>query len=191
MISDFTTLSGGFSDPAAQSARCFRAVLEAMARPGRIEVLHGANPPAPLSAAAGCVLLTLADATTPLHLAGAVDCAAVRDWVRFHIGATLVGAEQAVFAVGRWPDLAPSNRFAVGQPDYPDRSTTLIVAMDNLASAGTRLTGPGIETESWLSLPDTAAFQANRALFPMGLDFVLTCGDRMAAVPRSTRVEDI
>jgi alpha-D-ribose 1-methylphosphonate 5-triphosphate synthase subunit PhnH len=144
-----------------------------------------------LSAAAGCVLLTLADATTPLHLAGAVDCAAVRDWVRFHIGATLVGAEQAVFAVGRWPDLAPLNRFAVGQPDYPDRSTTLIVAMDNLASAGTRLTGPGIETESWLSLPDTAAFQANRALFPMGLDFVLTCGDRMAAVPRSTRVEDI
>jgi alpha-D-ribose 1-methylphosphonate 5-triphosphate synthase subunit PhnH len=42
-----------------------------------------------------------------------------------------------------------------------------------------------------LSLPDAAAFAANRALFPLGLDFILTCGNRLACVPRSTRVGGI
>jgi alpha-D-ribose 1-methylphosphonate 5-triphosphate synthase subunit PhnH len=191
MSAGFETVTGGFANPATQSARSFRAVLEAMARPGRIETLSGATPPAPLSVAAGCVLLTLADSTTPLHLAGAVDCDAVRDWVRFHIGAPLVGPDRAMFAVGGWSDLMPIGRFSCGQADYPDRSATLIVEMDALAATGARLTGPGIETEAHLSLPEVAAFQANRALFPMGLDFVLTCGARMAALPRSTRVEDI
>lgn len=183
--------SGGFADPAAQSARSFRAILEAMARPGRIEVVTGATPPAPLSVAAGCALLTLADATTPVHLAGAADCAAVRDWLRFHIGAPLVAAEAASFAVGAWTDLAPLHRFAIGLPDYPDRSATLIVEIPELEPKYARLTGAGIATEAWLSLPEIAAFQANRALFPMGLDFLLTCGDRLAGLPRSTYVEAV
>jgi alpha-D-ribose 1-methylphosphonate 5-triphosphate synthase subunit PhnH len=184
-------LSGGFIDPAAQSARCFRAVLEAMARPGRIEVLEGALPPAPLSIAAGCVLLTLADSTTPVHLGTSVDTDAVRDWMRFHIGAPIVAAVDASFAVGTWADLLPIDRFSVGLPDYPDRSATLILEMNALSADGARLTGPGIETEARLSLPRTTAFRDNRALFPMGLDFVLTSGDQMAALPRSTRVEDL
>jgi alpha-D-ribose 1-methylphosphonate 5-triphosphate synthase subunit PhnH len=40
-----------------------------------------------------------------------------------------------------------------------------------------------------LSLPEVAAFQANARAFPLGLDFLFTCGDRLAALPRSTRVE--
>lgn len=190
MTADITALSGGFSNPAAQSARSFRSILEAMARPGQIEVLEGASPPAPLSIAAGCVLLTLADATTPVHLAPKFDTAPLRDWVRFHIGAPLVGASDAVFALGDWAGLQPISRFAIGQPDYPDRSATLIVEMDGLTPQGARLTGPGIADTAHLSLPETAAFIANRAVFPMGVDFVLTCGNRIAAIPRSTRVED-
>jgi alpha-D-ribose 1-methylphosphonate 5-triphosphate synthase subunit PhnH len=41
-----------------------------------------------------------------------------------------------------------------------------------------------------LTLPEVAAFRANRALFPLGLDFFFTCGDRLAALPRSTVVHD-
>ncbi|MDE3239589.1 MAG: phosphonate C-P lyase system protein PhnH, partial [Paracoccaceae bacterium] len=59
------SLQGGFTDPAHESARAFRAILNALARPGRIEAVTGAQPPAPLSVAAGVVLLTLADPTTP------------------------------------------------------------------------------------------------------------------------------
>ncbi|MFT4150290.1 MAG: phosphonate C-P lyase system protein PhnH [Paracoccaceae bacterium] len=183
-------LTGGFAEPAVQSAQAFRAVLEAMARPGRIFTVAGATPPAPLSVAAGVVLLTLTDGTTPLHLAGAADCEAVRGWIAFHTGAPLVSAGQAQFALGTWQALTPVARFPVGEPSYPDRSATLIVEVGRLEAQGPRLTGPGIETEARLSLPETAAFRANRALFPLGFDTILTCGDRLAALPRTTHVED-
>jgi alpha-D-ribose 1-methylphosphonate 5-triphosphate synthase subunit PhnH len=189
MTAPAEALSGGFQDAPHQSARAFRALLEALARPGTIHRLSGAQPPAPLSVAAGVVLLTLCDATTPLHLAGAADRPALRGWVAFHIGAPLVAAEDAAFAVGRWADLQPLSRFRIGQPDYPDRAATLIVETDRLTNHGASLTGPGIETATWLNLPETAAFRANRALFPLGFDSFLTAGDRVAGLPRSTRVE--
>lgn len=184
-------LSGGFTDPAVQSAHGFRALLEAMARPGRIYPVAGAMPPAPLSIAAGVALLVLTDNTTPLHLAGDMDCAALRDWIGFHTGAPLVGAADAQFGLGTWGALSPVERFAIGDPSYPDRSATLIVALDRLDPTGPRLSGPGINGAHHLSLPDVAAFQANRRLFPLGFDTILTCGDRLAALPRSTQVEDI
>ena len=184
-----TVLQGGFDDPATDAARAFRAAMQAMARPGRIETVAGAMPPAPLSVAAGVLLLTLCDPDTPLHLGGAHDCAAVRDWVAFHTGAPLAGAGEATFALGRWAALAPIDRFAAGTPDYPDRSATMIVEMDALSPQGARLTGPGIDGTAHLSLPDVAAFRANAALFPLGRDTFLCAGDRLAALPRSTQVE--
>ncbi len=109
----------------------------------------------------------------------------------FHIGAPLVDAGDADFALGRWDSLQPVARFRIGQPDYPDRSATLIVEMDRLANHGPTLTGPGIETGTWLNLPEVAAFRVNRALFPLGFDTIFTSGETIAALPRSTRVEAI
>lgn len=186
-----SVLAGGFPDPAAQSARGFRALLEAMARPGRIQQVAGAAPPAPLSVAAGVAVLVLCDDTTPLHLAAGFDTPDLRDWITFHTGAPLVGAEAAQFALGDWAGLQPLDRFALGDPAWPDRSVTLVVELPGLDNSGPRLTGPGIEREIRLSLPETAAFQANRALFPLGFDTILTCGNRLAALPRSTRVEAV
>jgi alpha-D-ribose 1-methylphosphonate 5-triphosphate synthase subunit PhnH len=185
------SLSGGFADAPVQSARAFREIMEAMARPGTIRQVSGAAPPAPLSVAAGTTLLALVDPTTKLHLAGAADCANVRDWVAFHLGAPLVPAEEADFAIGVWEALSPIERFRIGQPDYPDRSATLIVEMDRLVNHGPALAGPGIELVTWLNLPETAAFRANRALFPLGFDTILTAGDQIAGLPRSTRVEKL
>jgi alpha-D-ribose 1-methylphosphonate 5-triphosphate synthase subunit PhnH len=184
-------LEGGFTEAPIQSASAFREILEAMARPGTIRRVRGARPPEPLSIAAGTALLVLTDPTTRLHLAGRADCVAVRDWVAFHIGAPLTPAEDADFAVGSWEALYPATRFRIGQPDYPDRSATLIVECDRLVNHGPALTGPGIETATWLNLPETAAFRANRALFPLGFDTIFTAGDRIAGLPRSTRVEAI
>ena len=191
MIAASDALAGGFTEAALQSARAFREILEAMARPGTIRRVAGAQPPAPLSPAAGVALLVLTDPTTRLHLAGRADCPAVRDWVAFHISAPLAVAEDADFALGTWDDLHPVTRFRIGQPDYPDRSATLIVECDHLVNHGPALTGPGIETATWLNLPETAAFRANRALFPLGFDTLFTAGDRIAGLPRSTRVEAI
>ncbi len=181
-------LEGGFADPAVQAAGGFRDVMECMARPGRIAELAGARPPAPLSVAAGVALLLLCDADTPLHLAGEADCPEVRAWAAFHCGAPLVPAGDCAFALGTWDALAPLGRYPIGTPDYPDRSATLIVELPELVSGGTRLTGPGIAAEARLPLPGTAAFRANAAQFPLGLDFIFTSGTRLAALPRSTRI---
>jgi alpha-D-ribose 1-methylphosphonate 5-triphosphate synthase subunit PhnH len=65
---------------------------------------------------------------------------------------------------------------------------------DLQAGSGWRLTGPGIETAARLAvdgLPPAFldAWAGNRALFPRGVDLFLTAGDRVAALPRTVRVE--
>ncbi|MEL6551415.1 MAG: phosphonate C-P lyase system protein PhnH [Pseudomonadota bacterium] len=182
------TLSGGFAEPAIDAAHAFRRVMEAMARPGTVQDISGALPPAPLSPAAGTVLLTLCDTDTPVHLAGATDCADVRHWLAFHTGAPLAAPSRCAFAVGAWEALAPLSPYPVGTSKYPDRSATLIVEVADLAASGATLSGPGIKDHAALSVPEIEAFQANAALFPRGLDFIFTCGNRLAALPRTTRV---
>jgi alpha-D-ribose 1-methylphosphonate 5-triphosphate synthase subunit PhnH len=181
-------LSGGFSDGSTQSAHAFRRVMEAMARPGTIHRLASAEPPAPLSVAAGTVLLTLCDTDTPVYLAGDADCPEIRDWLAFHSGAPVAEPSRCMFAIGSWDALAPLSVYPIGTSDYPDRSATLIVECPELSAGGETLTGPGIRDTARLSLPEKSAFQANRARFPLGLDFLFTSGDRFAALPRSTRV---
>lgn len=183
-----TALAGGFDNPAIGSAHAFRSVMEAMARPGTIKNIQGGAPPELLSVAAGTVLLTLCDTDTPVYLAGKADTDDVRKWLAFHTGAPLAGPSHAMFAVGDWDALMPLSGYTVGTPEYPDRSTTLIVECAELEAAGATLRGPGIKSEATLSLPETRAFQSNRALFPLGLDFIFTCADRLAALPRSTEV---
>ena len=184
------TLTGGFATPPTDSARAFRAILDTLARPGTIRPVNGAAPPAPLSPAAGAVALTLLDGTTPVNLAGDHDTQAVRDWLTFHTGAPLVAEEEASFAFGTWDTLLPLDRFAIGTPEYPDRAATLVIEIPDLRPEGAILQGPGIKGSAHLSLPATAPFIANRALFPLGFDTFLTCGDRIAGLPRSTIVRD-
>jgi len=181
-------LSGGFAEAPIEAARAFRALLEAMARPGQMQALTGATPPAPLSPAAGTVLLTLADSTTPLFLAPGHDTPALRDWIAFHCAAPLCAPEEAVFALGRWQAL-PLDRFARGTPEYPDRAVTLIVESEALDPPNAVLSGPGIATEQAARLPEIAAFQANHALFPLGFDALFCAGSAVSALPRATKVE--
>ena len=182
-----SALAGGFADPPQDAARAFRGLMQAMARPGRIETVGGVVPPAPLSVAAGTVLVTLCDPETGLHLAGAHDTPNVREWITFHTGAPLVPATEAAFVLGTW-DAIELDALPLGTPEYPDRSATVIVEMTDLTTKGATLTGPGIRETAGLNLPDIARFQQNAALFPLGLDFYFTCDARIAALPRSTKV---
>ncbi len=182
-------LKGGFADAPVDAAHGFRAAMNAMARPGYIETLRGAVPPAPVSVAAGSLLLTLCDPETPLYLAGAHDCQDMRDWVAFHIGAPVVARQEALFVLGAWDAVLPLEGYALGTSEYPDQSATLIVEMDALGGGGAILRGPGIKDTATLSLPDDISlFQRNATLFPLGLDFFFTAGDQVAALPRTTKV---
>jgi alpha-D-ribose 1-methylphosphonate 5-triphosphate synthase subunit PhnH len=163
--------------------------MNALARPGTIETVAGASPPAPLCAAAGIALLALADGTTPVHLAPSHDMPAVRDWLTFHCGVSFVGAEEAAFAVGTWAALCPVSRFSVGTPEYPDRAATLIVDVEEFGRPNARLRGPGLAGEASAMLPAIDLFVENRSLFPMGFDCFFASGHRLVGLPRSTLVE--
>ncbi|MEL6169848.1 MAG: phosphonate C-P lyase system protein PhnH [Pseudomonadota bacterium] len=185
---DVNSLEGGFADAPRDSAFAFRAALSALSRPGKIERITGASGPAPLSPAAATLIITLCDPDAGIYLAGEHDTEEVRAWVAFHTGAPLVAREEAAFAVGHWSDLLPLNTYPIGTPEYPDRSTTLIVEVPSLEGPGTTLSGPGIKDTATLPLPDVDAFRANEMLFPLGLDFFLTAGSDVAGLPRTTKV---
>ena len=191
-------IGGGFADPVRDSQATFRAVLDAMARPGRIvtpPLPVGTLPAAGLGPATAAVALTLCDFETPVWLDPALSAAA--PWLRFHCGAPVIeDPGKAAFAFAQGPEALPAlDRFDLGSEEYPDRSTTLILEVAGLeAEGGLRLTGPGIEDESRLAVAGLAAgwWQARAALgilFPLGLDLILVAGDRLAALPRTTRVE--
>lgn len=182
------TLSGGFTDPARDAARAFRSVMDAIAHPGTLYGISGAQPPAPLSVAAGSTILTLCDTDTPIYLAGEADCPAVRSWIAFHTGAPIVDAAHCQFALGTWQALMPLSRYSIGTSEYPDRSATLIVETKDLQAKGSTLSGPGIKDTAQLNLPDPQALAANNAQFPLGLDMVFTCAGQIAALPRSTTI---
>lgn len=190
----------GFADPVADSQRVFRAMLEAIARPGTVQAIGAElTPPAPLSRAAAAALLTLVDFETPLWLDAAARQPAVEAWLRFHCGVPLVDdPAEARFALVADPmvSLLPLGRFPIGEDAFPDRSATVIVAAEGLKTgSGWRLSGPGIEVEARLEadgLPPgfAAAWRENRGLFPCGIDLFLTADDRVAALPRTVRLED-
>ena len=102
-------LSPGFADPVAGAQACFRAVLDAMARPGRIQHGTRACPPRRRCATPRrAVLLTLADHETPLWLDP--DAATRRAPGSPSTPARrVVPASQAMFAMAlSLPDLASS-----------------------------------------------------------------------------------
>ncbi len=181
-------LEGGFDNPPIDASYAFRSVMQAMARPGTIQSIAGALPPAPLSTAAGTCLLMLCDQDTPVFLADSHDNPQVRAWLAFHTGAPLASASDCLFAVGSWTSLQPLDTYSVGTAEYPDRSSTLIVELDRLEQSGAALSGPGIKSTCSLALPAIEPFQKNHLLFPLGLDFIFTNDDLVAALPRSTEV---
>ena len=189
-----STLTPGFADPVLDAQATFRAVLEAMSRPGRIQRAGaGLRPPAPMMPAAAAVLLALADSGTTLWQDAGTDAEA---WLRFHCGAPFAAtpAEAAfVLATGAPPAIADLN---AGTEEEPERGATLIVQVAALEEdAGWRLTGPGIEREHRLAvtgLPSdfVAAWARNRARCPRGVDVILCAGERLAALPRTVAIAE-
>lgn len=194
-----TELHAGFADPVFASQEVFRAVLDAMARPGRIVDFPAGTPAVgEASAETLAVLLALADNTTPVWLPEPLRTEEVRQHLAFHTGApTTDDPSRADFAVvDATTDAETIDRFAIGTPEYPDRSVTLILPCESLTGeGGWTLSGPGIETSTRFGaapLPAGVerALRRNAAIFPLGLDAVFTAPGRIAAIPRSTGLED-
>lgn len=189
----------GLADPVIESQRIFRSVMDAMARPGSLQQMKtdGLEPPPPLSTTLAGVALTLCDFDTPLWLDAALSKSeAVVSYLRFHTGAPIVDLpKDAAFALVSSKDtMIPPGSFNTGTPEYPDRSTTLIIGVENLSNrAGVYLTGPGIkQQQSFGARPLPEFFWpemiTNHAQFPLGVDVIFAGREEISALPRSTAI---
>ncbi|WP_192253158.1 phosphonate C-P lyase system protein PhnH [Mesorhizobium silamurunense] len=193
------SIEGGFADPVFNAQAVFRAIMDAMARPGSVQALSSlAHPPAPLSATAGAVVLALCDNDTPIWLDPRLQAeASVKAWLGFHTGAPLANTPpDAHFAfVANPAEMAALDGFSQGTQEYPDRSTTLILLVDDLASGPSLLLeGPGIEKTSMIAptgMPRhfVEQWKQNNQRFPRGVDIILAAPGHLACLPRTTLIK--
>ncbi len=182
----------GFADPVLGAQACFRAVLDAMSRPGTLqEAGVDLTPPAPLDPATAAVLLTLVDAETPLHAGPGTEAA--QDWIAFHCGAPFADARARFVLALDMPRLASLD---TGSDDAPEDSATLILQVAALgeghgfAVAGPGLAKPGLLQVTGLPADFAAQWAANHALYPRGVDIILCAGTTLTALPRSLRITE-
>jgi len=197
MRSQPPTLQAGFRDAVHDSQAVFRTVMRAMSVPALpVSLPTNLAPPSPLIATAAAILLTLADFETTIWLDACLASSnAICQFASFHTGACLVrDPREAHFALASTPQSMPRlATLSQGTPDYPDRSTTLIVQVAGFGAAGLAFTGPGIKTVrqfSFSGMPKGFEQQLrdNHAQFPRGVDIVLAASAHIAALPRSVRL---
>ncbi|TNV16444.1 phosphonate C-P lyase system protein PhnH [Buttiauxella sp. B2] len=191
------TLMTAFNLPVQDAQQSFRRLLKAMSEPGVIVALHSLQHGwKPLNVASTSVLLTLADNDTPVWISDALSNDVTLQNVRFHTNAPVsLTPEQAQFAVADSAISAEQlNALAQGTDVAPDTSATLILQVSSLSGGRMlRLTGAGIREERMIApqLPDCVIHELTERPhpFPLGIDLILTCGERMLAIPRTTHVE--
>jgi alpha-D-ribose 1-methylphosphonate 5-triphosphate synthase subunit PhnH len=216
MTTTLARMGAGFADPTHGAQQSFRVLLDAMSAPGSIltlpdSAIDGLAPSAadmapPTGIGMAATLLTLLDADTPVHLAGALANAQTQAYLRFHTGARAapLGATTSVVALSaREANAELWSRLVLGSDEAPQDGATLIVEVDALSndamldtprSIALTLRGPGVKTTQRLAvdgLPE--AFWRWRlelqSAMPRGVDIVLVQGTRLAAIPRSSLIE--
>ncbi|MEV5538101.1 phosphonate C-P lyase system protein PhnH [Saccharopolyspora shandongensis] len=169
-----------------QAQLVFRAVLDALARPGEVLSLPSiADPGVP---AALLPVLALADLDTPVHVD---DCA---DVVRTQTSAPIVDRPAARLAALLKP-LDGLAGFSVGSAAAPEDAALISLAVEGFGGGRPlRLAGPGVPGRRELrvaGLPADFVAQRRDISFPAGFDLLLVGpGGELVGLPRSTRVEE-
>ena len=186
-----------FADPERESQQVFRAAMRALAEPCQpLDLAAKITVPAGLTPGAAALLLTLADFETSVWLeAAALERPAIGEYLRFHTGTKLVTEpSQATFALitlaGRMPKLYS---FAQGVPEYPDRSTTLIVETAAFNASSWDCKGPGIAGTRRFGVAGVPSdfinfWEHNRSGFPLGVDILFVGRHQVAGLPRTTQL---
>jgi alpha-D-ribose 1-methylphosphonate 5-triphosphate synthase subunit PhnH len=185
----------------------YRLLLDAMARPGTINVLPRMSLSAPpaLTGAAALVGFGLLNADVSFYADGETADTVTR-YLVVNTAARPESVDKAdfVFAVGTASE-ALLAEMKKGTLPYPDEGATLIVSVEALASEAQALggkpyltltlEGPGIQGKrtffvSGLRGEIITSLQQCNLEFPLGIDLILTDpGHRIACIPRSSRVD--
>jgi alpha-D-ribose 1-methylphosphonate 5-triphosphate synthase subunit PhnH len=171
----------------ANQQRIFRALMEAMSRPGSLQDVHSW-----LGGAAAWrgVLATLLDGRT--SLADCHDLLDRHDWPLLQARAEQAATADYLLCQGRRP---VTMKAKVGTLTCPDQSATVLVQVDTLGHGPDilRLHGPGIKSSKVLQVcglaPAWQCWREEHLSFPLGIDMILVDQHALAAIPRTTRVE--
>ncbi len=170
--------------PETQQAT-FRQMLEAYAHPGNGYPIHQ-QPASVLS-----LLATLLDGA--VSLADPHQLLSASDWPMLQVQRRAV--EEADYIVCRG-DALPTFSPKLGSLENPEHSATLIVVVEDLRQGELRLRvqGPGVKSRNEITLNGLhiewlAQRQQWVGEFPLGVDLLLFDGLRVAALPRTSKVE--
>ncbi len=181
----------GFANSVDDAQAVFRAVLQALSRPGMFVCLPILPHPVEndyMPQGMLALALTLCDNDTPLWLDAAADTPQTRRHLRFHCAAPFTAnpAEAAFAFISRPKDMPRLSAFHPGRADFPDRSTTLVIRVDRSAEATgpglLEVTGPGVKgNERGLRQPFRIGglpswfwtdWNENHAAYPLGVDVI-------------------
>ncbi len=174
-----------------QSQSTFRAVLDAMSRPGTIRQLPESECPAVL-----LPMLTLADLDTGICVLD--DDPTWESFVQLATGAPIQTLDAARYvavlrAVGT-DELALANRGTAMRPEFG--ALVCLSVPDVLGGEPVRITGPGIDGTAEVAPQGFDAWDGrgtwtgagNSNDFPRGIDLLLVAPDgRVVGIPRTTR----
>jgi alpha-D-ribose 1-methylphosphonate 5-triphosphate synthase subunit PhnH len=189
-----------------ESRRIFRAMLEAVARPGGLVELRAAAPVDPVVLAA----LALADIEVAVAVVGDADRAvATGRMLRRSTGAAIVDAECADLVVATGPlSAAAVGVLRRGDAVRPEDGARLVIEAAHIASAEPAtppylsrtlvtiwLVGPGVRTGRLVSVDGVSAevfeaLQVANSDHPAGVDTWIVAADGTClGIPRSCRIE--
>lgn len=189
-------------DEVVDSARDFRVLLAAMARPGSIHdlaPLHLAPPPE-LHVASASVALALLSADTTCCVAGLPGHAL--DYLATNTRCERSAVDSADFVFFASADKGEEQlaRMKRGTLNYPDQGATIVAQLTELspepdpAMLRVYAQGPGIDGTAtfyakgmhpvWL-----ATLRACNSEYPLGVDAIFTCGSRLVCLPRSASLQ--
>ncbi|MES9971823.1 MAG: phosphonate C-P lyase system protein PhnH [Candidatus Thiodiazotropha sp.] len=165
----------------------YRALLEAISRPGMVKPLHTTQG----GQAATAILATLLDAE--VSLADMHDLLDASDWPMLQASSGVLEEADYVFCDGsRCQAFQPK----LGSLPSPEQSATLIIKVDSVKRGGLRLrlSGPGVNGNTHCAItgldPDWLSQRENWvAAFPLGVDLFLVDDSDVVALPRTTKVE--
>jgi alpha-D-ribose 1-methylphosphonate 5-triphosphate synthase subunit PhnH len=179
----------------------FRIVMDAMARPGKINVLPHLDilPPEGLNEASALVALGLLNADVTFACSE-VNADEIQSYLSVNTGAQLNPLEQGdyIFLTGQ-EDISVVEKVKVGTLSYPEQGATLIFGVSEISGSKTEgavkiiLKGPGIENTNTVFVTGINADLLNQIKiinqeFPLGVDLILTdVSNQLICIPRSNQ----
>ncbi|WP_199731038.1 MULTISPECIES: phosphonate C-P lyase system protein PhnH [Aquitalea] len=189
-------LQQAFDNMVQDCQQVFRCALSALAEPLLPRTLPCLPPALPgLKPSTSALLYTLIDQDVTLWAPTLPEATLAS--LRFHCALRLADTpEQADFILlPAGSALPPLSSLRAGSPEYPDRSATVLLEVDDFAPQQVEASGPGFASPRRFGatgLPPAfwTQWQANHARFPLGVDVLLLSATQLAGLPHSTVVQE-